>query len=179
MKILPAKKSWERRPDETDTSYHRFSIYLKIGPERSIKQVAEKLQKGSGYEKHLRRWSSKYAWVERAAEYDNYVTKELVKKEIDVKKEIIGELLKGGKKAARTLIEITGMENYTESNFKTSNVQNRIRAAEAILNRIGVVELKPEEVNNTGGNVTINNYVQNIYEKMRHLDNKEKNKEAG
>ena len=174
MKTLPAKKPWERRPDETDTAYHRFSVYLKMGPERSIQRVADQLQKGYKYATHLRKWSSKHDWVSRAAEYDSHVTKELVSKEIEVKKEVIGELLKGGKKAARTLIEITGMQNYTESNFKTSNVQNRIRAAEAILNRIGIVELKPEEVNKASGNVTINNFVQNIYEKMRRLDEEEK-----
>ena len=61
------KKAWDRQKREGTRPFMAFQIYLKMGLTRQIKQVAEKIERS---EKLLYGWSSKWNWVERAAEYD-------------------------------------------------------------------------------------------------------------
>jgi hypothetical protein len=42
-------------------------LYLRMGPERSIQKVADQLDKSGAL---IGRWSSRYDWQQRAAEYD-------------------------------------------------------------------------------------------------------------
>lgn len=61
-------KPWERQQGETDKAFEAFAIYRDAGADRSIRQVAKKLNKSSTL---IGKWSSKWNWVERAAAYDN------------------------------------------------------------------------------------------------------------
>lgn len=58
---------WERQPDENPKPFEAFCVYRDLGPGRSLAQVAEKLSKS---EQLIRRWSSAYEWVKRAAAWD-------------------------------------------------------------------------------------------------------------
>ena len=181
MKQLQTKKPWERLEDETDTAYHRFSVYLKLGPDRSIPGVAKQLQKGDGYAKFLRKWSAKYSWVDRATAYDE----QLILKSLKNKEEILDKgkarLLGMMDKALDEMEGVLDLDHNdvidedVEGGQKKLNLVNasivaqKLKAIDSVLNRIGLIEQK-ELPPASGGSVTINNYVQNIYNKMRRLE---------
>lgn len=54
---------------ETAKSRQAFDVYLNLGPNRSHVKVAEKL--GKKGLKRIAEWSSKFNWVQRAAEFDD------------------------------------------------------------------------------------------------------------
>lgn len=65
------KVSWGRLPDETSYAYLSFTEYRDMGPMRSIEKVGKKLGKNPVA---LARHSAKYRWVERARDYDVYMS---------------------------------------------------------------------------------------------------------
>lgn len=181
MKQLQTKKPWERWPDETDTAYHRFSLYLNLGADRTQRAVRERLGKSKVYEHQLQKWSSKYSWVDRAAAYDEH----LVLKSLKNKEEILDKgksrLLGMMDKALDEMEGVLDLDHNdvidedVEGGQKKLNLVNasivaqKLKAIDSVLNRIGLIEQK-ELPPVSGGSVTINNYVQNIYNKMRRLE---------
>jgi hypothetical protein len=64
---------WDKREDESSKAYEWFCRYRDMGPGRSHEKLNQKYA-GSRSNKSLTlRWSSKYAWVERAEAYDVYL----------------------------------------------------------------------------------------------------------
>lgn len=59
---------WDRQPGETSKAYEAFAIYRDLGSSRSVRLVSEQLAKTQTV---IKRWSSKYEWVERAAAWDS------------------------------------------------------------------------------------------------------------
>lgn len=74
--ILLDEYAWEQLPDESAKAFQAFSLYLKMGIERSISKVAEKLGKSRAL---IERWSSVWQWGERVRRYDAW--KQQVKRE--------------------------------------------------------------------------------------------------
>ena len=75
-------KPWERQKDETTKQFEAFQMYRDMGTSRSIRAVAEELEKS---ETLIGRWSSKNDWVERCEAWDmeqDRVAREAQKKEI-------------------------------------------------------------------------------------------------
>lgn len=68
-----AGRPWERRKGESAPAFAAFSAYLEMGPERSIRAVAQKCTKSVSL---IRRWSSAYHWVERVRAWDNQLQEE-------------------------------------------------------------------------------------------------------
>ena len=171
---MQLKKPWQRWPDESDTAYHRFTIYLELGGGRSLRATREKIGKTSGYERQLQTWSSKYDWVDRCKAYDEY----LFLKDLSNKEQVLdrgkARLLRMMDKALDELESVLDEEDVIDVGEGRAHIlTQKLKAIDSVLNRIGLVEQK--EVPDTGGgNVTINNFVQNIYEKMRRLDGEEK-----
>lgn len=64
---------WERLPDESGKAYHAFCYYLRDGHWRSLRKVADVIDKGVSYEKQLEKWSAKYNWFDRAQAFDTWV----------------------------------------------------------------------------------------------------------
>ncbi|MBC8095866.1 MAG: hypothetical protein H7Y43_08635 [Akkermansiaceae bacterium] len=56
------KHEFEQQLRESDKAFAAFSLYLSLGPERSLAVVAQKLAKS---EQLLKRWSVKFGWAER------------------------------------------------------------------------------------------------------------------
>ena len=75
---MPNKREppWERQKGESARAFEAFLVYLQMGPERSIRAVAQKLSKSYTL---AGRWSSTYHWVERCRAWDNYLQQEAKK----------------------------------------------------------------------------------------------------
>lgn len=59
---------WERQPGETPEAWEAFRHYRDGGVTRSLRTVAEQLQKSQAL---MGRWSARHSWVLRASAYDN------------------------------------------------------------------------------------------------------------
>ncbi len=74
MTDAPTKRPWERRPEEPMRHYRRFSVYLKLGPERSVRKAAEvnKLHKKgqSGAWQYWQQVAYRWQWADRAKAFD-------------------------------------------------------------------------------------------------------------
>src|SRR5438445_5125671 len=53
---------FEQQPRESSKAFSAFSLYLSLGPQRSLAAVAQKLAKS---EQLLKRWSTKFEWPSR------------------------------------------------------------------------------------------------------------------
>ena len=60
-------KPWERQEGESVKAFEAFTVYLEMGDERSIRDVAQRLAKSRTL---IGRWSVTYQWVERVAAFD-------------------------------------------------------------------------------------------------------------
>jgi hypothetical protein len=69
MGPAPATESWRRQPGETPRSYHYFTLYRDLGPERTIRQVRQQCGKSMVF---LERLSAKHRWVDRAGAFDDH-----------------------------------------------------------------------------------------------------------
>lgn len=56
--------AFDQQPKESAKAFGAFSVYLGMGPERSLVAVAQKLHKSVTI---LGRWSAKYGWPDRVA----------------------------------------------------------------------------------------------------------------
>lgn len=166
MSLPVQKKPWEQWPDETDTAYQRFSVYLELGPERTQQKVVDKLGKSRGYEKQLQKWSSKHDWVARCREYDKHIIKQNLKNKEDIIDHARGRLLQKVDEALDVLFEIMTMEDYTASEGLSSNVTNKLKAVDMVLKKAGIVE--PTAQIEPGKNSDDATYIQNIY---NHIEN--------
>lgn len=63
---------WVRQPSETAPSYEYFKIYMHMGTQRGLRQVAEEVGKSRT---HIENLSAKYKWTERVTAYDSFITK--------------------------------------------------------------------------------------------------------
>lgn len=66
-------KAWDRQKGETVKAYAAFKVYLEM-PDRSLPKVAQKLSKCLG---HIKKWSRKFDWLNRAIAYDSSVVEEV------------------------------------------------------------------------------------------------------
>ena len=75
---MPNKREqpWDRQKGESARAFEAFLVYLQMGPERSVRAVAQKLSKSHTL---AGRWSSTYHWVERCRAWDNYLQQEAKK----------------------------------------------------------------------------------------------------
>ncbi len=61
---------FEQQPRESVKAFAAFSLYLSLGPERSMAAVAKKLMKSEGL---ISRWAGKFGWQERVAAYGTHL----------------------------------------------------------------------------------------------------------
>lgn len=61
---------FEQQPRESNKAFAAFSLYLSLGPERSLAVVSQKLQKSVTM---LGRWSSKFDWPGRLKAYATHL----------------------------------------------------------------------------------------------------------
>ena len=61
---------FEKQPRESEKAFAAFSLYLSLGPQRSLETVAQKFAKSS---RLLKRWSVKYDWQARVAAHSAHL----------------------------------------------------------------------------------------------------------
>ena len=61
---------FEQQPRESNKAFAAFSLYLSLGPERSLNVVRKKLGKSA---RLIQRWSGKFDWTERVAAFGNHL----------------------------------------------------------------------------------------------------------
>lgn len=66
------RQAWDRQLHESSKSYYHFTLYRDMGIERSLRKLASDAKCTSKL-RQLMRWSSRYNWWDRAAEYDGYL----------------------------------------------------------------------------------------------------------
>src|SRR5688572_29118100 len=64
MERMKMPLSFEQQPRESDKAFAAFSLYLSLGPQRSLAEVGKKLGKSQAL---MERWSAKYDWHARVA----------------------------------------------------------------------------------------------------------------
>lgn len=70
------EQPWERQKGESAQAFEAFSLYLKMGAERSIRAVSQELGKSKTL---IDRWSRTNNWVERCRAWDNHLQREAKK----------------------------------------------------------------------------------------------------
>jgi hypothetical protein len=70
------KRAWDRLPGESSKAYHHFCIYRDMGGSRSLRQMAG-IPGCTSVRRQLNRWSSRWQWVERCQQYDDYLEYQL------------------------------------------------------------------------------------------------------
>lgn len=63
----PTIEPWERQEGETSKAWEAFCIYRDMGVDRSLRKVAQNLNKSVT---QIAEWSSKYDWVKRVTAWD-------------------------------------------------------------------------------------------------------------
>ena len=58
---------WDRQDNEPAKAYNAFTLYRDLGPERTLREAAKRLQRSRSLLDH---WSADYQWVSRADAYD-------------------------------------------------------------------------------------------------------------
>lgn len=82
---------WEQREDETSKSYNAFKEYLLLGHKRSFEKLARRL--GNSSLNHIRVWSVKYQWQDRAKAFDAYKVKKSIDETLNQSIEISSDAL--------------------------------------------------------------------------------------
>lgn len=85
---MPDIKPWSRQPGETSKAYEGFTAYLNLGSQRSVRLVSEQLSKSQTV---IKRWSSAWNWVERAAAYDSVPTEAVAEAHADMARRIAAQ----------------------------------------------------------------------------------------
>jgi len=68
------RRPWHRQELETARAFHAFMLYRDLLPKgRSLEKVSKKLSDNAHYLTHLKRWSSRYDWVNRATLHDEHI----------------------------------------------------------------------------------------------------------
>ena len=62
--------AFEQQPEESAKAFAAFSMYLNLGPDRSLESVRVKCGKSS---RLIQRWSSRWRWSERVQAHDLYL----------------------------------------------------------------------------------------------------------
>lgn len=68
--------SWQRQAGESPPAFRAFVEYRDLGHGRTLVATRQKLAQGSGYNRHLREWSKRWCWAERASDWDHHRQKE-------------------------------------------------------------------------------------------------------
>lgn len=123
---------WEQRDDETTKAYQAFSVYMRLGPDRSQAALWEKLRKPGQSDKrpgHLARWSAEHEWVDRAKAWDRHWNAERIKQAADQRQRALAEVIDNVPLLTKRLVQAA--------------LEGDSKATRACLDALGVVGIAP------------------------------------
>ena len=172
---LNTNQSWDQLPDETDTAYKRFSVYLELGPDRTLEKTRSKLGKSSGYLRQLETWSSRYSWVMRANKLDRYLLQKSLKNKEEIMDRMTAKVLSRAEDLLDELLDIALHKGVVDLSINAEGDQTgqkaqiysqKLKAIESALDRIGFVRQKeaPEKEPQS-----MNNYIQMVYNRIAEI----------
>lgn len=100
---------------EGQKAFEAFCAYRDLGPTRSLARVAQELAKSRTI---VARWSAEYAWVERAAAWDDYADRQARERDLVERQEARRHMLEDHAQAGRALVQIgaQALSKYDASN---------------------------------------------------------------
>lgn len=158
--------SWNKYPDESSLAYKFFVTYLELGPSRSMLKVCQMYTKPESYVSQLKRWSSKYNWITRASDYDESIGISILENRRKKIEHAQAKLLHNLDSAVDELLEIALMPNAISlDNGEKSLISEKIKAIKIILDKAGLTDLKPEEVQKPSTHTK--DYIKSIYDHIK------------
>lgn len=127
---MPEREPWARQPGETRRAFAAFCIYRDLGPrKRSHGQAAKRYYEGKArvYLGQIALWSSRYNWVERCRQYDEFVDEQRRQKALDAILEMADRQAREGT-ALQTLGARILSSLLARGNEITGNVLDVVRA---------------------------------------------------
>lgn len=118
---------------------------------RSLRRLAEELDRPDGYVRQLERWSAAFGWVDRAAAHDAKVLGEALDAKDSQRQLALADLQRGGPAAARLLLSVIEDESTTPvldrqgkmvGTRPTIRASTKVVAAQHLLACIGVVPVQ-------------------------------------
>lgn len=91
---------------ETLKARAAFELFLGLGRDRTLPQLAEAMGRAPGYVRHLQRWSAAHGWMARAAQHDHAQLSEAIGARAVARELVIQQLVDHGTRAAQTLIAV-------------------------------------------------------------------------
>ncbi len=76
---------WEKQKGESKQAFEAFTIYRDLGGKRSLQKVANELSKSHTL---MKKWSSRWNWVERAAAWEEELDRQNRLAQIEGRKEM-------------------------------------------------------------------------------------------
>lgn len=148
----------ERQKNEGDKPFEAFQIYMNLGFTRTIRKVADQLQKSYTL---INRWRHEYNWDERLVEYDRELAEEAKKAAISKYRKLYSEAIETRLKLASALkvAALKSLQGYNESNqVSVEDSLTLIDKAFAIdaavykemlgINSVGAVQIEGDTVTN-------------------------------
>lgn len=100
---MSARQPWHKIPGETRHSRRAFRCYLEMGPMRSIRRVSAQIGK---HRTTIDRWSSRFNWVARADEYDEWLLNRAIEKRAQVVEAAIAKMQTEALEVTDTIIDL-------------------------------------------------------------------------
>ena len=117
---------WERQAGEPPKAWEAFTIYRSMpAKERSVQKVGER--QGKKWVSYMQDWSAKWRWVDRAAEYDNYLDRQKMEQEAKNRKEMYDMHIK----AARAMLgkALKALQSIPAEDMSANDISRMIEVA--------------------------------------------------
>jgi hypothetical protein len=110
---------WGRQEGESDRAFEAFAMYRDLGPARSTRQVAQAVAKSA----HLiRRWSARWAWVQRAGAWDDEADRNQRERDLVERQAARARMLAAHARGGAALHEIgcKALDRFDTTNLETA-----------------------------------------------------------
>ena len=147
------EKAWERQPKESARAYEAFDLYLKMGPERSLRKVGQELGKSNTL---ISRWSSAWNWLERCRDYDNYLKRQELEEQRKAVKKMQQRQIQTAMLMQKKAVE--ALDKLDPERLSPKDIKEFIKMASE-LERLNRTAVSKEEFEDSEDNVTVDIYL--------------------
>jgi hypothetical protein len=139
---------WQQHPGESPRAFAAFVVYRNLEPEeRSLQRVVQECNKSISL---IGRWSSRWGWVERAAEWDDYQEMRLLEARLEERRAMDENHLKitmaARSKAITALTEMDSSQLARNSSELRMWITELMRLERLIVGEPGPVEKRRERI---------------------------------